>query len=175
MSTKSRPGAGHPGAPEIPTGDPMHDGVGAAAWADRADRPDLTLHGDPRIQPMSVLDGWEVHPNDPDPRGMRVVAADGVTVGKVTDLWVDRAEPQLRYLAVQLEAGGDAVLLPMGYARVDTRRGAIQVQALMSEHFAHVPRPAASDRITLQEEDRVVAFYAGGYRYADPSRNEPLF
>jgi photosynthetic reaction center H subunit len=176
MSSNIRPTAPHPGAAVEPTGDPMKDGVGAAAWAEgRADRCDLTVHGDPRIQPMSVLEGWEVHPNDPDPRGMRVVAADGVTVGKVSDLWVDRAEPQLRYLAVGLEAGAEPVLLPMGFARVDHRRGTVKVQALMSKHFKSVPRQKAKDRITLLEEDRLVAYYAGGYRYADPSRSEPLF
>jgi photosynthetic reaction center H subunit len=174
MST-TRPFKPHPGAPEVPTGDPMQDGVGAAAWADRADRPDLTVEGEPRMQPMSVLDGWEIHPRDPDPRGMRVIGADGQVAGKVTDIWVDRAEPQIRYLSVTLEAGGTPVLLPMGYARVHRATGSVHVKAIMANQFARVPRPAANDRVTLLEEDKIFAYYAGGYRYADPSRSEPLF
>ena len=177
MSDAIRPQAGHPGSAQVPTGDPMKDGVGAASWnPDRADRCDLTLEGEPKIQPMSVLgDSWEVHPRDPDPRGMRVVAADGVAAGEVDDIWVDRSEPAIRYLSVALSGGGGSVLLPMGYAKVDTHRGRIKVGALMSKHFADVPRPRAADRITLLEEDKVVAWYAGGFRYADPSRLEPLF
>ena len=49
---KAKPSAGWPGAPLVPTGNPMVDGVGPAAWAERADKPDVTLHGEPRIVPM---------------------------------------------------------------------------------------------------------------------------
>ena len=171
---KLRPTEPHPGAAMEPTGDPMKDGVGAAAWADREDRYDLTHDGRPRIQPISALSGFHVDDRDPDPRGMTVIAADGESVGTVVDFWVDLAEPQVRYLTVQIE-GGDPVLLPIGYARIKRGPGEIHVQALFGKHFPDIPRPAAADKITLLEEDRVVAFYAGGYRYAEPSRNEPIF
>jgi photosynthetic reaction center H subunit len=169
-----QPTHGHPGAPGLPTGDPMKDGVGAAAWADRADRYDLTADGRPRIQPLSGLTGFHLDPRDPDPRGMTVIAGDGVAVGKVSDVWIDLAEPQLRYLTVDLDAGGTA-LLPIGYAKIQGRAGQIRVKSIFGHHFADVPRPRAADRITLLEEDRVVAYYAGGYRFAEPGRNEPLF
>jgi photosynthetic reaction center H subunit len=169
-----RPTQPHPGAALEPTGDPMKDGVGAASWADRADRCDLTADGRPRIQPISAVSGFHVDDRDPDPRGMAVVAGDGVEVGKVVDLWVDLAEPQLRYLTVQLD-GGKRVLLPMGFARIRRGLGQIHVGSIFGKHFADVPGPRAQDRITLLEEDRVAAYYAGGYRYAEPSRNEPLF
>jgi photosynthetic reaction center H subunit len=152
----------------------MKDGVGAAAWADRADRYDLTADGRPRIQPLSGLTGFHLDPRDPDPRGMTVIAGDGVAVGKVSDVWIDLAEPQLRYLTVDLDAGGTA-LLPIGYAKIQGRAGQIRVKSIFGHHFADVPRPRAADRITLLEEDRVVAYYAGGYRFAEPGRNEPLF
>ena len=71
-----RPTANHPGAAFEPTGDPRKDGVGAASYANRDDRPDLTLAGEPKIQPMSVLPDFHVDTNDPDPRGMTVVAGD---------------------------------------------------------------------------------------------------
>jgi photosynthetic reaction center H subunit len=169
-----QPTHGHPGAPGLPTGDPMKDGVGAAAWADRADRYDLTADGRPRIQPLSGLTGYHLDPRDPDPRGMTVVAGDGVAVGKVSDVWIDLAEPQLRYLTVDLDGGGTA-LLPMGYAKIRGRAGQITVKSIFGHHFADVPKPRVADRITLLEEDRVVAYYAGGYRFAAPERNEPLF
>lgn len=167
-----QPTHGHPGAPGVPTGDPMKDGVGAAAWAERADRYDLTVDGRPRIQPLAGLTDFHLDPRDPDPRGMTVVAGDGEAVGRVTDLWIDLAEPQVRYLTVDLDGEG-SVLLPMGFAKI--RRGAVHVKAIYGAHFAHVPRPRVADRVTLLEEDRVVAYYAGGYRFAAPERNEPLF
>ncbi len=184
MTIPARPTGAYPGAPLEPTGDPMKDGLGAAAWAeDRADRVDLTVDGRPRFQPMRLLVGWSVERRDPDPRGMKVVGDDGVVAGVVVDLWVDQAEPQVRYLEVELPAPDpadpalppDRVLLPMGYARIRPRYREVQVKALHARHFRGVPRTRHPEQITLLEEDRVVAFYAGGYRYAEPSRNEPLF
>ena len=43
-----------PGAPYAPTGNPLLDGIGPAAWADRAKRPDLDMDGHPRIVPLSA-------------------------------------------------------------------------------------------------------------------------
>ncbi len=184
MTIPARPTGAHPGAPLEPTGDPMKDGLGAAAWAeDRPDRVDLTVDGRPRFQPMRLLSGWSVERRHPDPRGMKVVGDDGVVAGMVVDLWVDRSEPQVRYLEMELTASGEGeeggsperVLLPMGYARIRPRYREVQVKALHARHFRDIPRTRHPEQITLLEEDRVVAFYAGGYRYAEPSRNEPLF
>jgi photosynthetic reaction center H subunit len=176
MSIPARPAASHPGAALNPTGNPMKDGMGAAAWAtDRADRPDLTHDGRPRIQPMSQLHGFTVESRDPDPRGMNVVGADGGLAGVVTDLWIDLAEPQVRFLTMELPDGAGSVLIPFGFVKIRRARGEVQVQALYAEHFVDIPRPKAADRITLLEEDRIYGYFAGGYRYADPSRLDPLF
>jgi photosynthetic reaction center H subunit len=166
----------HPGNALEPTGDPMKDGLGAAAWAtDRADRPDLTYDGRLRIQPMSTLDGWSVESRDPDPRGMTVVGADGAEAGVVTDLWVDLAEPTIRFLAMALANDGGEVLIPFGFVRVRRKEREIRVQALFGHHFAEIPRPRTPGQITLLEEDKIYGYFAGGYRYADPSRLEPIF
>jgi photosynthetic reaction center H subunit len=177
MTLHGKPHGKHPGAALTPTGNPMKDGMGPAAWnPDRADRPDYTHDGRPRMQPMSKLVGWSIEARDPDPHGMTVIGADGVAAGTVVDVWVDLAEPQLRYLQVQLpdEAQSD-VLLPMGYCRIRRRDRTVRVKAIKSHHFADVPRTRVPDKITLLEEDKIVAYYAGGYMYADPSRSEPLF
>ncbi len=176
MTIPARPTAPHPGAALDPTGNPMVDGMGAAAWAtDRADRPDLTWDGRPRIQPMSLQHGWSVESRDPDPRGMPVVGADGVVAGVVTDLWVDLAEPAVRFLATELPDGGGNVLVPIGFARIRRSPAQVRVKALHAAHFAGIPRPREAASITLLEEDRIYGFFAGGYRYADPSRLDPLF
>ena len=167
-----RPTRPHPGAAFEPTGDPMKDGVGAASYvSDRADRYDLTWDGRPRIVPMSTQPEYHVDHRDPDPRGKTVIAGDGEPVGKVTDIWVDLAEPQPRYLTVELTRGG-TVLLPMGYAKV--KKDGVYVTSIFSKHFPDVPTTRVADKITLLEEDRIFGYYAGGYRYAEPSRNEPL-
>ncbi|TVR65673.1 MAG: photosynthetic reaction center subunit H [Gemmatimonadales bacterium] len=176
MSLKAKSFGNHPGAALEPTGDPMKDGLGPAAWnPDRSDRPDYTHDGKPRIQPMSNLEGWSVERRDPDPHGMVVRGADGVVAGTVVDLWVDLAEPQIRYLSVELSEGEGTILLPIAYCRVRRRDRSVNVKSIKAAHFKDVPRTRSPNQITLLEEDRIVAYYAGGYMYADPSRSEPFF
>lgn len=167
----ARPTAPHPGAPLEPTGDPMRDGVGPAAYAQRADTPDLTLEGEPRIVPLRVAGHYRIEARDPDPRGMQVTAGDGKVAGKVVDCWVDRSEEILRYLEVEVN-GGRRVLLPINFARI-TRRG-VTVKAIYAHHFAHVPATRAPDQVTRLEEERICAYYGGGTLYADARRAEPL-
>mgnify|MGYP001291640132 FL=1 len=113
---KAKPTHAHPGAPLEPTGDPMVDGVGPAAYSIRPERPDLTVDGAPRIVPLRVDSDHNVHQNDPDPRGQAVYGCDGERGATVVDLWVDRAEPHFRY--AELDVGERRVLLPMTLARV---------------------------------------------------------
>ena len=68
----AEPAAPHPGAPLLPTGNPMLDGVGPASYANRADEPDLTIDGENRVVPMRVADDFSVSSRDADPRGMSV-------------------------------------------------------------------------------------------------------
>jgi photosynthetic reaction center H subunit len=170
------PAAPHPGAPLLPSGNPMLDGVGPASYAQRSDTPDLTLDGSPRVVPMRVAADFSVSKRDADPRGMSVVAADGIAVGAVADLWVDRSEPQIFYLEVQLTppAGNHAVLLPFAFADVSKKRREIKVDALYSYQFGQVPALRTPDQVTLLEEDKITSYYAGGLFYADAARQEPL-
>lgn len=172
-----------PGAPLVPTGDPMRDGVGPASYPQRDDLPDLTYDGRAKVVPMRITDDFSPEPNDPDPRGMTVIAGDGRTVGSVVDVWVDRAEPRVLYFEVALNHGDDAEhgsslgnnpLLPYGFANVSFRRKQIKVPSIMSHHWAHVPRTASNEQITRLEEDRIMAYFAGGILYAHPSRQDPL-
>lgn len=162
-----------PGAPLEPTGNPMLDGVGPAAYAQRADTPDLTFEGHPRIVPMRAAPEFTVAARDPDPRGMPVLGGDGVQAGSVFDLWVDRTEPQIRYLEVKLAASGRQVLVPIGFARFDMWLHCVRVRSILSKQFDGVPDFSSPDQITLLEEDRISAYYAGGTLYAEPSRLEP--
>lgn len=165
------PTAGFPGAPLRPTGNPLADGVGPASWVVRGNHPELTIEGLPMIVPMRVATDFSVAKGDPDPRGMPVLGADRAVAGTVKDLWVDRAEPQVRYLEVQLDT--HSVLLPMTLARVNTLGRHVAVQTLLASQFHDVPRLSNPDQVTLAEEDRITAYYGGGSLYAEPGRQEP--
>jgi photosynthetic reaction center H subunit len=161
------------GAPLQPTGNPMLDAVGPAAYAERADHPDLTVTGLPLIVPMRAAPEFSVAAGDPDPRGMEVYGADRERGGTVCDLWVDRAEPQIRYLEVATP-GGRHVLLPMPFAKINGGKRSVAVKSILGAQFATVPSIANPDRVTLLEEDQISAYYAGGTLYATAARAEPF-
>lgn len=160
------------GAPYTPTGNPLADGVGPAAWANRARRPDLDFEGHPRLVPLSKADGFTIDRADPTLLGWPVVGADGQVAGKVADLWIDKADRLVRYL--QLDAEGGVLLAPMMMASVDKRRRRVVIDALTAAQFAGVPRLESDTQVTLYEEERVAAYFGGGYLYATPDRQEPF-
>lgn len=164
------------GSPLEPTGNPMRDGIGPAAYAHRSDTPDLTLEGLPRIVPLRVAPGFHLDASDPDPRGMTVRAADGQIGGVVTDVWVDRSESVARYLEVEVNAsaGMSHVLLPINFVRIERRTKRVRVKSITAEQFAFVPAIKKPDEVTLLEEDRIMAYYASGHLYAKASRMGPL-
>lgn len=158
------------GAPYFPTGNPLVDGMGPAGYADRAKYPDMTAHGTPRIVPISLDDDITVAPLSTDPRGLKLIAADGKVAGTITDLWVDRAEHMIRYLEVDL--GDKKVLAPMAMAVV--RKDRVMIDAINAADYAGVPALASGEEITRYEEERVIAYFGGGYLYAKRCRQEPF-
>jgi photosynthetic reaction center H subunit len=167
------------GAPLIPTGDPMVDGVGPAAWALRIDEPALALDDAmPAIVPLRNAPEWNVDDQDPDPRGMTVVDADGVASGTCVDVWVDRAEAIFRYLEVSVptEAGERRIMIPVPLMKIKEQdgRNVVRVRTLLQKHFMTAPTLRRPDQITLREEDMVSAYCAGGQLYAKPDRAGPL-
>ena len=162
------------GTPLDPTGDPMLAAVGPGSYAMRADTPDLTFDGHPKLVPLRVATDFHLEASDPDPRGMQVFGADGAAGAVVKDLWVDRAETILRYLELEIKTkdGTDRVLLPVTAARI--AGGRVTVNAIHGHQFVNVPRTKQGESITLLEEEKVMAYYGGGNLYADPSRMEPL-
>ncbi len=168
--------AGYPGAPVEPVGNPMLSGVGPAAWAHRADVPDALWDGDAKIVPLRADRNYGVALQDDDPREMPVIGNDGVVAGEVSDLWIDRNEMQIRYIEVALapELGGRHVLLPRTMADIQSRRGRVKVRSILGAQFADVPVTKTPDRVTLLEEDRIMAYYGSGNLFATPERREPL-
>lgn len=163
-----------PGAPIEPTGNPLVDGVGPAAWTERAKRPDLDWEGHARIVPISSADGFFIARQDADPRGFTVLGCDGKTAGTVSEVWIDKADRLIRYLEVELAAGGRHVLAPMTMASVARSRRTITVDAVTAAQFADAPAIEGNGVITLYEEERVQGYFGGGYLYATAARSEPL-
>jgi photosynthetic reaction center H subunit len=159
--------------PIDPHGDPLLSNMGPAAYADRADHPDLTAHGEAKIVPRRVAQNFYVEPRDPDPRGMAMRGLDKQLAGTVVDLWVDRSEPQVRYFEVEV-AGGRTVLVPFTVCRVDGRRGTVRTKSILAAQFANVPGLANPEQVTLLEEDKIMAYFAGGYLYATAERARPF-
>ena len=174
----AQPGSVTGTGPWIPTGNPMKDGVGPASYAQRKDYPDLTFDGRPRIIPLGAAHEIELAPNDPNIVGWPVVAADKKVAGKVSDIWVDQAEHLIRYIEVETTTG-DKVLAPMAVTAVQTKGllddlpEQVEISAITSEQFGDVPRVATAGQITRLEEDKIQAYYGGGYLYATAERSEP--
>lgn len=175
------------GTPLQPVGDAMLAAVGPGAYANRARTPDLTDHGDLKIVPLRNAPDFLVDGRDPDPRGRVVLGADRLTAGVVSDVWIDRGEFLIRYLEVELPAAaspgltvvgqaaaGRRVLLPMTMAVVSRTSKTVKVDAILAHQFANVPALENPDSVTRDEEERVCAYYGGGFLYATAARTEPL-
>ena len=175
-SLNARKTAPWPGAPLEPVGDPMLAAVGPGAYALRADVAEQTFDGRDLIVPIRIATNYAVASEDVSPVGMPVIGADGKTGGVVTDLWVDRGESILRYYEVETgtSAAPRRVLLPVTFSRVNTARRRIHVEAILGGQFALVPTTRDPDRVTMLEEEKIVAFYGGGTLYATAQRAEPL-
>ena len=167
-----------PGAPLTPTGNPLIDGIGPAAWVMRSEVPGRTFDGHNIVVPLRLANGYRVAAQSRDPRGWPVVALDGVVAGHVVDLWIDEEENTLRYLEVALSAAVAAdqhhVLIPDPFARYHARRQQVRVRSLRAVHFADIPVLANRDEVTLREEDRLVGYFGGGLLYATPERLGPV-
>jgi len=164
-------------APLDPIGNKLLSGMGPAAYAQRADVPDVQYEdGTPRIVPLRVATDLWIAEEDTDPRGGIVVGADDAVAGTVADIWVDRGEKIIRYLEIQTvaELGARRVLVPMEMVDVQDANNRIKVYLILGAQFADAPGLKNPDQVTLLEEDQIVAYYGGGLLYATPARQEPL-
>ncbi len=158
------------GYPFEPTGDPMKDGVGPASWCDRRDDPERDAKGHPKIVPLSHATAFHINAGR-NPVGLPVVSGDKQVVGTVTDVWIDEPEQLARYFEYELADGGGKRLVPVTMLRL--WGGKVMVQSIYAHQFADVPKHASDRQVTLLEEDKICAYYGGGYLYASQSRQDP--
>ena len=169
----ARSAGGFHGAPLVPTGNPLVDGVGPAAWAERRRVPDLDWEGRPRIARLRDAADVTVSRRDPTLIGWTLVDLDRKAAGTIEELWVDRLDRLVRYLEVRLD-GGRTVLAPMAMAKVNARGRFVMVDALTAAQMAEAPVPETDGVLTFYDEERILAYFGGGYLYATPARAEPL-
>lgn len=84
------------------------------------------------LVPLKQLGGYRIADGAPDVRGWSVVAGDGSTVGNVADLIVDTEAETIRYLVIG-DHSTPAVLVPIGYSRVDRKNQRIELPVLAPE------------------------------------------
>lgn len=165
-----------PGYPIEPEGNPLLAGVGPGSWAERSDTPDLTAHGEARIVPMRLADGFAIAEGETNPIGLKVMGCDGKPAGTVKDVWVDRAEHLIRYYEIDVDAGSHSSLLPNNFVVIkrqnDRVRPYLYVHAITSGQFADVPSRAKDGVVTLLEEDKIAAYFGAGLLYALRDRRE---
>lgn len=132
--------------------------------------------GLPKVVPLRAALAFFLTSEDPDLRGYTVIGCDGVAAGTVAETWIDRSEVVVRYEEVKLDVGGAShtVLLPINFAKIVAKQRQLRVHAIRGEQFVHVPVLKHPDSVTLQEEDKILAFFGGGTLYALPSRAESL-
>jgi photosynthetic reaction center H subunit len=168
------PSGNFPGAPFVPLGDPMLSGMGPGAWARRADHADLAWDDHlPKIVPLRAAPEFFVAWEDPDTTGFDVVGLDGVIAGKVVDTWIDRSEFVIRYFEAEL-GGGRRALLPLNFVIIDNKNRQITTRFITGAQFATIPATKHPEQITLLEEDKITAYFAGGMLYAKPGRADPI-
>jgi photosynthetic reaction center H subunit len=158
------------GFPHAPLGDPMKDGVGPASWAPRRDIPELDGHGHNKIVPMASASAFAVSAGR-DPRGLPVQAGDLEVVGTISDMWVDAPEQLVRYLEITLNSGSKK-LVPMPMVKIQSDR--VRINSLSSDLFEGVPATKSQTEVTLLEEEKISAYYAGGTMYAASKRKRGL-
>ena len=154
------------GFPHAPLGDPMKDGVGPASWAPRRDIPELDGHGHNKIVPMASASAFAVSAGR-DPRGLPVQAGDLEVVGRISDMWVDAPEQLVRYLEITLNSGSKK-LVPVPMVKIQADR--VRINSLSSDLFEGVPATKSQTEVTLLEEEKISAYYAGGTMYAAAKR-----
>ena len=84
-------------------------------------------------------------------------------------MWVDRSEPQIRYLEVAVAEAGPHV--PADHHGQDPWRARqVEVSSILAAQFADAPALSNPDQVTKLEEDKITAYFASGNLYATPAR-----
>jgi photosynthetic reaction center H subunit len=82
-------------------------------------------------------------------------------------MWIDAPEQLVRYLEITLNSGSKK-LVPMPMVKIQSDR--VRINSLSSDLFEGVPATKSQTEVTLLEEEKISAYYAGGTMYAAAKR-----
>lgn len=160
------------GTPYTPSGNPLTACLGPGAWVMRRDEPMQTEKHEPVLKPLRELEDWWIDEDETDPRGMTVFDWRWHPVGRVHDIWVDRAIRIMRLLEVELH-DGSRVLVPIYHTNINERTREIHVTSLHAHQFHGIPMPARDNLITAREDERLNAYFAAGRFYRASDLTDP--
>ena len=146
---------------------PMLDGVGPGAWADRADVPDLDFEGHAKIVPLRAGHDSASRPRTPTRAACRWSAPTARSAARCVDLWVDQSESLFRYLEVEA-AGGGAPRAAADQLRAHHARRSVDVRVASSASSSPTCRArAAPTRSPCSKKKRSWPTTAPALLYAD--------
>lgn len=93
-------------------------------------------------------DDLEIADGEPDVRGWRVVASDGLPIGTVEHLIVNRASMEVRYLEVDMQQSAGSrsrELIPIEQVDLDKKREQVRLSAKQDERLDRTPRDPRLD------------------------------
>lgn len=97
--------------------------------------------GEPQVAlaEMRTHREYRVCKDDHDPRGWPVRTNDDRELGKVSDLIIDEAALNARYLVCTFALDGRRVLIPTGFARLDDRAQVVHLDFLTRQDISRLP------------------------------------
>ena len=144
---------------EVVGADGQPAGIVSDMWIDRSEM--LVRYIEVRLDPSIAGTGGQ-------PAARETVAAAAATEEG------DAAVAAITTEATTAASASDTVLMPMNVATVAPMYGQVSTTDILAAQFAGVPRTKDSERVTLLEEDKIMAYFAGGSLYAKASREEPI-
>jgi PRC-barrel domain protein len=103
-------------------------------------------------------DGRSSLPPPAQLEGMEIRDASGDRAGRVEDVYVDREDGTLRYVAVEAKSPGNSHLIPVGLVKVDGDGKTLEA-ACEGERLRGGPTVARDATVTRPREEEVVAYF----------------
>jgi hypothetical protein len=116
---------------------------------------------------LAYLPGWHVAEGEPDIRGWPLQLDQGGPL-TITDLIVDTAACNVRYVVLSHEQTGATRLLPVGYLRIERERQLVQARALTADDILALPAYDGGGVSRIDEDQLTAALrarLAGRRRY----------
>ena len=106
---------------------------------------------------LSEMNDYKVCSGEPDPRGWFILDANGVQIGNVEDLIIDREALTARYMVCSLCRGTiRSVLLPIGFARLEKMQRVVHLDFVTAADIDQLPAfrglPPSAELLTQTEQ-----------------------